>query len=232
MSPVDPTLELERELLAAGARIVVGVDEVGRGAIAGPVAVGVAVVDGGVDGIPEGLRDSKLLSEPRREALAPAARAWALGHGVGEAAPAEVERLGIVAALGLAAVRALDAVRDAGVPLGDSVLLLDGTHDWLTPAMVRAGRPPLRVVTRVKADRDCAVVAAASVIAKVHRDAIMIAADAEAPDYAWASNKGYASAAHYAAIERVGPHPLHRISWLRTTLPVAVDGAADTPADA
>ena len=92
-----------------------------------------------------------------------------------------------------------------------SVVLLDGSHDWLTPAL--GSPPPVR--TRVKADRDCASVAAASVLAKVHRDRLMIAADAEHPGYAWASNKGYGSAAHYAGLSELGPSPLHRVTWLR-----------------
>jgi ribonuclease HII len=117
--------------------------------------------------------------------------------------------------------------------LTDAVVLLDGSHDWLSPALGSA-EPVARgaavvplatrpaVVTRVKADRDCAVVAAASVLAKVHRDRVMIAADATHPGYGWSGNKGYASSEHYAAIDRLGPTPLHRVSWLRT--PSLLDG--------
>lgn len=231
MTVADPTLDRERALLAGGASRVIGCDEVGRGAIAGPVAVGVAVadlVDCDPALIPPGLRDSKLLSEPRRVELAPLTRAWLARSAVGVASAAEVESVGILAALGLAATRALGELHRAGVGFAGAVVLLDGSHDWLSPALpasVVADAPP-RVATQVKADRDCAVVAAASVLAKVHRDAVMIAAHDGAPHYGWASNKGYASAAHYAAIDAHGPHDLHRRSWLRApTLDIEVEAA-------
>lgn len=204
MTVAEPTLEVERSLHDAGARYVIGLDEVGRGAIAGPVAVGLAVVERGVGDHPAGLRDSKLLSEPRREALAPLASNWALHSAVGLASATEVDELGIMAALSLAARRAVEQV--ALEILAQSVLLLDGNHDY-----VRGGH---RVVTRVKGDRDCSSVAAASVIAKVHRDRIMIDAHEGEPGYGWAKNKGYASAAHYAAIRSLGPSALHRRTWL------------------
>ena len=207
-------------MLRDGAARVIGCDEVGRGAIAGPVAVGVSVFDGHAGEPPTGLRDSKMLSEPKRELLAPLVAVWSVHSAVGLASNEEVERIGIIAALGLAAVRALAELHDDGVHLQDAVVLLDGSHDWLTPAIARGGaipdnEPRPAVVTRVKADRDCAVVAAASVLAKVHRDRLMIASDAVHPGYRWSANKGYASAEHYAAIERLGPSPLHRWSWLR-----------------
>lgn len=214
MSVADPTLDLERELFDCGARFVIGCDEVGRGALAGPVAVGLCVVDArrvGQARMPKGLRDSKMLSEPRREAMAPLASAWALHSAVGLASADEVDRLGITACLGLAGKRALAELHAAGLAILESVILLDGHHDWLNPALTT----PLAVRTRIKADRDCGSVAAASVIAKVHRDRLMIAADAELPGYEWSGNKGYGSAGHLAAIERLGPSRLHRLSWLR-----------------
>ncbi|TFC71758.1 ribonuclease HII [Cryobacterium sp. TMT2-4] len=210
---VDPTLDIERALLAAGATCVIGVDEVGRGALAGPVGVGVAVVNASASAFPAGLRDSKMLSEPRRGLLAPLAVAWALHSAVGLATPLEVDRLGIIAALGLAGKRALAQLFAAGVDITGAVVLLDGNDDWLN----RALSTPLNVVTRVRADQDCASVAAASVIAKVHRDALMIEADAVTPGYEWAGNKGYGSPAHMAAIALLGPTLLHRKSWLKIT---------------
>ncbi|QEO10570.1 ribonuclease HII [Protaetiibacter larvae] len=216
MSVADPTLEFERALFHDGATLVIGCDEVGRGAIAGPVAVGLGAFFADVDGIPVGLRDSKLLSEPRREALHPEVLAWSPFSAVGLADNAEVDGLGIIAGLGLAALRGLEALCEAGVSVETAVVVLDGSHDWLTPALdgwPAASRP--RVVTRVKADRDCATVAAASVLAKVHRDRLMIEADAVHPGYEWVSNKGYASASHYAAIGRMGSSALHRWSWLK-----------------
>lgn len=216
MASSVPTLRFERELMRDGARIVIGVDEVGRGALAGPVGVGVSVVHEHTRSAPVGLKDSKLLSEQRREELYPGVRRWAREHAVGLASNDEIETIGIIKCLGLAASRAFEALLDAGLVVRDAVVILDGSHDWLTPALSPAVRGlGLRVTTKVKADRTCAAVAAASVLAKVERDRLMIASDAVHPGYLWASNKGYASSEHYAAIDRIGPSPLHRWSWLR-----------------
>ena len=213
MAVADPTLEVETAMHAAGARFVIGIDEVGRGAIAGPVAVGLCLVDASVGAHPAGLRDSKMLSEKRRVELAPLADAWALHTAVGLASAEEVDSIGIVAALGLAAKRGLVALHEAGASIRDSVVLLDGSHDWLNPALVT----PVRVTTRVKADRDCASVAGASVVAKVHRDTLMIEADARLPGYGWPGNKGYGSSGHYAAITALGATDMHRHTWLKNT---------------
>ena len=210
MAVADPTLDLERQLHGEGARFVIGCDEVGRGAIAGPVAVGMSVVGPGVGAQPVGLRDSKMLSEKRRESLAPFAQEWSLHSAVGLATASEVDILGIMAALGLAGKRALAALHESGASILECVVLLDGSVDWLTPALVNA--PPVR--TQVKADRDCASVAAASVISKVHRDRLMIAADETLPGYGWKGNKGYGSAEHFAAIASLGATELHRHTWL------------------
>lgn len=214
MTVADPTLEFEQSLHARGHRYVIGCDEVGRGAIAGPVAVGLAVVDQGVGSHPLGLRDSKMLAEKRREELAPLAIGWALFTAVGLASAEEVDCVGIIAALGLAGKRALISLHERGAAVRDSVVLLDGSHDWLTPALAS----PLPVQTRVKADSTCSSVAAASVVAKVHRDHLMIDADAETPGYGWSGNKGYGSAAHYEAITRLGPAAMHRQTWLRSVV--------------
>ena len=210
MVVADPSMTVERSLHRAGARFVIGCDEVGRGAIAGPVAIGLTVVDPRVRKYPEGLRDSKMLSEKRREELAPLAQSWSLVSVVGLATADEVDSIGIIAALGLAGRRALTQLHEAGVAIHESVVLLDGAHDWLTPALTK----PPRVQLRVKADRDCASVAAASVIAKVHRDRIMIDADSVHPGYGWPGNKGYGSADHYAALDTLGPSAMHRHTWL------------------
>ena len=210
MAVCDPTLEVELGLLADGATCVIGCDEVGRGALAGPVGVGVAAIDGTLGTMPVGLRDSKMLSQPRREALAPLAVAWVLHSAVGLASAREVDEIGIIAALGLAGKRALAELFAAGVDVRGSVVLLDGNDDYLNKALAT----PLSVVTRIRADQDCASVSAASVIAKVHRDGLMIEADAVTPGYGWAGNKGYGSAEHMAAIGRLGPTGLHRKSWL------------------
>lgn len=210
--PVDPTLTVEHELFAAGAPLVIGIDEVGRGAMAGPVMVGVCAISAGVTEFPAGLRDSKLVSEKKRGALDPLVRAWGV-TAVGEASAVEIDELGITACLGLAAKRALIELHEAGVSVGTSTVLLDGAHDWLNPAL----SSKLRVITRVKADQDCAAVAGASIVAKVTRDALMVQLDAEHPEYGWASNKGYGAAVHMEAIRTLGTTPYHRQSWVKSS---------------
>ncbi|MEO7005564.1 MAG: ribonuclease HII [Terrimesophilobacter sp.] len=216
MVVVDPTLKQERALHRGGVKFVIGCDEVGRGAIAGPVAVGLCVVDARTKAVPKGLRDSKMLSEKHRELLAPLSRRWSLHSAVGLATPREIDRLGLSIALGLAGKRALAALVEVGVLLEDSVVLLDGSYDYLNPVLATR----VRLCTRVKADQECASVAAASVIAKVHRDHLMIEADATTPGYRWSENKGYGSAAHFAAIAQRGATDFHRRSWLRPSQPL------------
>ena len=204
MSPAPvPTLETEQEFFSTGARIVAGLDEVGRGAIAGPVMVGVVCVDAGHVEVPEGLRDSKLMTPKRREAMVPVVEAWARSCAVGSASADDIDRIGIMGALSLAASRAL-----AQLPEMPDVLICDGTTPFV---IVEHGGP--HVVTRVKADQKCASVAAASVVAKVRRDALMSELDALHPAYGWASNKGYGAAAHTQAIREHGLTDLHRRSW-------------------
>lgn len=209
MSDKDPTLAFEHEQFARGVPLVIGIDEVGRGAIAGPVAVGAHVVRQSVQEMPPGLRDSKLLSEKKREALHPILCEWGIGS-VGFVSAADIDTHGIVASLGEAGRRALLTLHEAGVPVTEAVILVDGTHDWLSPAL----RTPLQVVTRVRADRECASVAAASVRAKVERDALMRQAHLAEPHYGWNTNKGYGSNAHYAGIAAHGLSALHRASWV------------------
>lgn len=224
-----PGLSTERALLASGATLVIGCDEVGRGAIAGPVGVGVAVLDPERRRIPPGLRDSKLLPEPQRVALAPRVRAWAAASAVGLAGNDEIDTGGISKALGTAGARAIGGLIALGVGLGGAVVLLDGNWDWLTPGLLAAGLPVLpQVVTRIKADRDCAAVSAASVVAKVHRDSLMIERHDVHPVYGWRSNKGYASRSHYAAIDEHGPCDLHRATWLHAVRGSAAAGPDET----
>nr|WP_318999878.1 ribonuclease HII [Mycetocola spongiae] len=206
----DPTAEVELSLLSGGARLVIGCDEVGRGAVAGPVAVGMAGYYAGLGEHPAGLRDSKLVSEKKRALLDPLVREWAPYTAVGMASAAEVDELGIVPALALAGKRALARLHEAGADIAGSIILLDGSHDWLSPALTH----PLDVRTRVKADRDCVSVAAASIVAKVERDTLMCARDLEFPGYGWAKNKGYGAPTHLAAVTELGLSPEHRKTWL------------------
>lgn len=206
-----PTLEFESTLLRSGATYVVGIDEVGRGALAGPVCVGVAVVDATVTTVPAGLADSKLISAKRRDALVPVLKEWVVAYGIGYAEPAEIDEVGIIAALRRAGIRALQQL-----PVVPEIAILDGSHDWLSRGddlFSAADVATPTVHMRVKADRDCAAVAAASVFAKVDRDALMSELDGRFPGYGFASNKGYGSAAHQAAIATLGVTDAHRRSW-------------------
>lgn len=210
MTVVAPKLTLERKLLSE-CDLVISLDEVGRGALAGPVAVGASVMDaaGARRRVPEGLRDSKLVSEKRRPEVARRAAAWVQASGVGWATAAEIDEVGIMRALGLAASRAVQSVVDQGASLANAIVLLDGNHDYLS-----AVHPlPLSVRTAIKADRDCASVSAASVIAKVARDTYMEELHEGHPAYRWERNKGYASLEHRDAIRSLGLSPHHRSSW-------------------
>ncbi|MDG4864081.1 ribonuclease HII [Streptomyces sp. T-3] len=194
-----PTHTVERSIRATtGAKIVAGVDEVGRGAWAGPVTVCAAIT--GLRRPPEGLTDSKLLTLKRRNELAALLADWVTAHGLGHASPEEIDALGMTAALRLAAVRALEAL-----PVRPDAVILDGKHDYLGA--------PWRVRTVIKGDQSCVAVAAASVIAKVRRDAMMAELDAEHAEFAFAANAGYPSPVHQAALAERGPTPHHRLSW-------------------
>lgn len=201
-----PSLSLEQTLFDSGAKLVLGIDEVGRGSIAGPVAVGVSVIEPGKlqEPWPAKLRDSKLLSEKVREELFEPTGAWVSRWAVGMASAKEIDDFGIVWALEASAKRAVDQL---GIELDGAMAILDGSHNWLA-------RAPFQVHVQPKADRDCASVAAASVLAKVTRDRLMIALANELPAYGFDGHKGYASAAHMAAIREFGPSSEHRVTWL------------------
>ncbi|MBE1874586.1 ribonuclease HII [Myceligenerans sp. TRM 65318] len=215
-------------------------DEVGRGALAGPVSVGVVVVDARTRTAPKGLADSKLLTAAAREGLVPKVRRWALAAAVGHASAAEIDAHGIIAALRLAGRRALTEV-ESTVGRVD-VVLLDGKHDWLSdpgPDLFASGGIDVvtgsadvapdgagdigvtaadvvsgpDVVTMIKADMRCSSVAGASVLAKVERDAILTRLAGDHPHYDWANNKGYSAPAHLEALANRGPSVLHRRSW-------------------
>lgn len=234
-SRTAPHLRHERVLLRDGARLLAGMDEVGRGSLAGPVSVGVVVVDAGTRSAPKGVADSKLLAPAARTRLLPALNRWGLARAVGHASAAEIDEIGIIAALRLAGTRALATITLTVGPV--DVVLLDGSHDWLS----RPAQPDLfslddepevlgpRVHMRVKADRTCASVAAASVLAKCERDAMMVDLSAQHPAYRWDENKGYASPEHMAALRELGPSVLHRRSWRLPVAgePLVVDEYAD-----
>ena len=221
MSTASRDLEMS---LATRWGIVAGMDEVGRGALAGPVAVGGALSGADAPPVPAGLTDSKALTPRRRDALVEPIQSWVQDCAVGYASPQEIDRWGIIVALRLAGRRALAEVASRGLVPGG--VLLDGSHDWLSEpddlfGVIDGPEDPfgvaLPVHMQVKADLSCAVVAAASVLAKGARDRLM--ADTEDPGYGWASNKGYGSAAHARAIAELGVSDFHRRSWKMPTKP-------------
>lgn len=187
---------LEGRLRSEGCRLVAGVDEVGRGALAGPLSVGACVLPDSPR--IEGLNDSKQLTPQRREELAVVIKRVAIEWSVAHVSPSEIDSLGMTAALKLAVVRALD-----GLPGGFDHVVVDGR--------------PLNVVTCetavVKGDSSVAAVAAASIIAKVERDALMVALSDEFPAYGFAINKGYGTADHLGAIDTEGMCEHHRRSF-------------------
>ncbi|MFN0090628.1 MAG: ribonuclease HII [Acidimicrobiales bacterium] len=193
-----PSLRQERELWAAGSRVVVGVDEVGRGAWAGPISVGAAVAP--QDRRVNKIRDSKLLTEAEREALFERIAEWCVAWAVGHASAAECDELGMSAAQKLAARRAIE-----GLGTAPDAVLIDGNWDFVGLGNSR------RIV---KGDATCLSIAAASILAKVTRDRIMRAEDEHYPAYQFASNKGYPCPRHKAVLRGLGPSAIHRRSWV------------------
>lgn len=181
-----------------GVRTVAGVDEVGRGAWAGPVTVCAAIT--GLRRPPDGLTDSKLITPKRRTRLAAVLTEWVSSYALGHASPEEIDGFGMTAALRMAAERAL-----AALPEQPDAVILDGKHNYLGGSW--------QVRTVIKGDQSCVAVAAASVIAKVRRDAAMAELGLEYAPFAFAENVGYPSPVHRAALEELGPTALHRLSW-------------------
>lgn len=198
--PPVPTLRLERRCRRAGDRLVCGMDEVGRGAWAGPVTV--AAVVPGARMLP-GVRDSKTLSPAQREVAAAAVRRWARGIGVGHASHEECDEFGMTAAQRLAGLRALAEL--AAQDLEPDRIILDGHHDYLGLGE--------RVTTVVKGDSSSLAVAAASVVAKVTRDAMMAEEAVHFPAFGFDSNRGYPAPVHQAALRAYGPTSIHRRTW-------------------
>ncbi|MHB1087791.1 MAG: ribonuclease HII [Acidimicrobiales bacterium] len=208
-------LEFERQLVHRG-EVVVGVDEVGRGALAGPLTVGALVVRSDAPA-PRGLKDSKLLTRAQREALVEPLTTWAEDWALGTASAREIDMWGLRVALAVAATRALDALRVA-----PTYALLDGPVNLLTASTdVKLGvelPPPLTyralpAMTLVKGDQRSAAIAGAAVLAKVSRDEWMRGLAELYPEFEWGSNKGYGAEAHMAALRRHGPTPEHRKTW-------------------
>ncbi|MDE2409460.1 MAG: ribonuclease HII [Actinomycetales bacterium] len=228
-SKTFPTLEVEQAHFNAGIKYVIGIDEVGRGALCGPVSVGVAILHANshsqstdaFEPWPAQLADSKLISEKVREQLFAPVGEWVHGWSVGSATNAEIDELGITSCLAKAAVRAVQDLpscirAEIAANPESAIVILDGSHNWLGTSLGQ-----VRVTVRTKADRDCVSVAAASVLAKVARDSQMVglvAAEPALAAFGIAGNKGYSSQQHLDALREIGPTNWHRRTWLTKIL--------------
>ena len=192
-----PGLSIERELWADGHEVVVGVDEVGRGAWAGPLTIGAAVLPR--DRRVNKVRDSKALTEREREALFDRIAQWCSAWAVGHASQAECDELGMSEAQRLAARRAIE-----GLGVRPDRVLLDGNWDFVGGGITRKV---------VKGDATCLSISAASILAKVTRDRMMRLEDEHYPAYDFAWNKGYPCPRHKQALRGLGPSAIHRRTW-------------------
>jgi ribonuclease HII len=191
--------ELENEIYEEGFELLCGVDEAGRGPLAGPVYAAAVILPRGL--VIAGLNDSKKLTEKKREALFDPICEAAICYAVARAEVEEIETLNILNATFLAMNRAIGQLSPA-----PSLALIDGNRDT-------GIRYPSRTV--IKGDGRCADIAAASVLAKVSRDRYMLEMAERYPQYGFEAHKGYGTAAHYAALREFGPSPIHRLSFLK-----------------
>lgn len=198
-----PTLKEETALWDGGAQFVVGMDEVGKGAWAGPLTIGAVVVP--KDSRIYKLRDSKQLTATEREAMFDRIVDWAVASAVGHASYQECDELGMSDAQRLAARRAIEGLRADGVPVRPDGFVLDGRWDFV-------GQPNTTMV--VKGDTKCVSIAAASILAKVTRDRLMQADAEHFPGFNFDGNKGYPCAKHRMALQAYGPTTIHRRSWV------------------
>lgn len=191
--------ELENELFDSGIGVICGVDEAGRGPLAGPVCAAACILPRGLE--IEGLNDSKKLTEKRRDALYDVIKEKAVSYGIAFATVEEIEELNILGATYLAMNRAI-----AQLSVTPDLALIDGNRN----AGIQVNSQPV-----VKGDSKCADIAAASILAKVTRDRYMLELDKEYPMYGFAKHKGYGTKDHYAAIREHGMSPAHRPSFLK-----------------
>ena len=193
-----PSRSVERSLLEQGYELIVGVDEVGRGAWAGPIMVGAAVLP--VDRRVYGVRDSKMLTEPERERLFDRVAGWCTAWAVGAASQDECDQVGMAEAQRWAARRAVE-----GLGMAPDHVLVDGNWDFVGMG------PTTRLV---KGDATCLSIAAASILAKVTRDRYMRKESEHFPGYEFDSNKGYPCPRHKMALQAYGPSAIHRRTWI------------------
>ncbi len=199
----------EADARARGFRRIAGVDEAGRGPLAGPVVAAAVVFEPGI--FNPDIKDSKVLSARRRERLADWIRERAASWAVGAADPGEIDRLNILRASLLAMARAL-----RGLKAMPDFVMVDGPHGIPVASLRQGGGPwaaPPAQQTLKGGDRRCFSIAAASIIAKVARDRMMVEFDALYPEYGFGSHKGYQTRRHAAALDLYGPCPIHRRSF-------------------
>ena len=191
--------EIERSCFDSGIKLICGVDEAGRGPLAGPVCAAAVILPAHID-IP-GLNDSKKLSDKRRRELYPVIMEQAVAYGIGLADHNEIDEINILQATFLAMERAIGALN-----IKPELALIDGnrTKDFGIP-----------VKTVVHGDSLSASIAAASILAKVTRDDIMMKMAEEYPQYGFEIHKGYGTKAHYQALSSYGPSPIHRMTFLK-----------------
>ncbi len=199
LKDLEALFAMEAELHREGTALVCGVDEAGRGPLAGPVCAAAVILPEGC-ALP-GLDDSKKLTEKKREALFTQIQETAISYSVAFATVEEIERMNILSAALLAMNRAI-----AGLDPSPELALIDGntTRDIAIPARAVVG-----------GDGKCACIAAASILAKVTRDRLMTEIAEKYPEYGFERHKGYGTKAHYAAIEQYGPCEIHRLSFLK-----------------
>src|SRR5262245_43724413 len=195
----SPSLAVERDLWAEGHEVIVGVDEVGRGSWAGPISVGAAVLP--QDRRVYKVRDSKMLTASERDILFDRIAGWCTTWAVGHASQEECDNLGMSAAQKLAAARAME-----GLGVVPDRILIDGNWDFV------GGGVKTRKL--IKGDARCLSIAAASILAKVTRDRIMVEAAPNYPGYDFEFNKGYPCPRHKAALQWQGPSAIHRRTWV------------------
>ncbi|HUG00118.1 MAG TPA: ribonuclease HII [Ilumatobacter sp.] len=195
-----PTRKIEQELWGQGYTSIVGIDEVGRGSWAGPLMVGAAILPRERRVL--GVRDSKALTEVDRERLFDRIANWCEAWAVGAASQAECDELGMADAQRLACKRAID-----GLGVVPDVAVSDGKWNFVAPTVKR-------VEMRVKADRDCLSVAAASILAKVVHDREMREHAEHYPHWSFHTNKGYPCPVHKWALQAYGPSAIHRRTWV------------------
>lgn len=199
--PERPNLSFEQALWQAGIKLVAGIDEAGRGALAGPVAAGVVILppDKNVMSFLQGVRDSKQMNPRQREDWAIHIKKNAACHAIGYASPVEIDTLGIIPATRLAIQRALDTLT-----LFPTYLLLD---------CLFLPENPTPQTSLIKGDRRSLSIAAASILAKTGRDALLCGLDQQYPEYGLAKHKGYGTSSHRHAIAEAGLSPIHRKSF-------------------